>query len=97
MSDMPDEYLLQFGRRVIPFLEGHIYIDAFSFDLVRISDCCCLCNSFMADQRRFDFSSADPVPGDIDDVVYPAHEPVVAVLVHPGAVTGEVFPGNLEK
>ena len=44
----------------------------------------------MADQRALDLGRADAVAGDVDHVVDAAHEPVIAVLVAPAAVAGEV-------
>ena len=48
----------------------------------------------MADQRVLDFGGRDPVPRDVHDVVDPAQQPQVAVLVALGTVAGEVTPGE---
>ena len=45
----------------------------------------------MRDQRAFDLGGAEPVAGDVDHVVDAAGDPVVAVLVAPAAVAGEVL------
>src|SRR5262247_345985 len=45
----------------------------------------------MRDQRGLDLSGAEPVAGDVDDVVDAARDPVVAVLVTPAAVAGEIL------
>src|SRR5262249_4968700 len=45
----------------------------------------------MRDQRGLDLGGAEPVAGDVDDVVDAASDPVVAVLVAPAAVAGEVL------
>jgi hypothetical protein len=44
----------------------------------------------MGDERRLDLGGGQPVPGDVDDVVDPAGDPEVAVLVPPGAIAYEV-------
>src|SRR5437879_7788925 len=49
----------------------------------------------MAHQGGLDLHRADPVAGDVDHVVDAAHEPEAAVLVDPGAVSGEVLAGDL--
>ena len=46
----------------------------------------------VVDERRLDFEGRDPVAGDVHDVVDPAEQPDVAVVVALGAVTGEVDP-----
>ena len=47
----------------------------------------------MGDQRALDLGGAEPVAGDVDHVVDPAGDPVIAVLVAPAAVAGEVLAG----
>ena len=42
------------------------------------------------DQRRLDLGGRDPVAGHVHDVVDPAEQPEVAVVVELGAVAGEV-------
>ena len=44
----------------------------------------------VGDEGGFDFGGGEPVPGDVHDVIDPAQEPDVAVLVLLGAVAGEV-------
>ena len=51
----------------------------------------------MADQGALHLGGADAVAGDVDDVVDAAHEPVVAVLISPGAVAGEVHARELDE
>ena len=45
----------------------------------------------MGDQRALDLGGAEPMAGDIDDVVDAAGDPVIAVGVAPAAVAGEIF------
>src|SRR5690606_17652671 len=49
-----------------------------------------LCHHVVRYQRRLDLHGAEAVTRDIDHVVDAAHDPEVAVVVAPGAVTGEV-------
>ena len=44
-----------------------------------------------------DFGGAHAVTGDVDDVVHAAGDPVVAVLITPAAVAGEVDAGELDE
>src|SRR5699024_12479552 len=48
----------------------------------------------VGDQGRFDLGGGQAVPGDVHDIVHPAQQPDVAVLVVLGAVTGEVGAGE---
>ncbi|MNM96270.1 hypothetical protein D3C81_1087390 [compost metagenome] len=60
---------------------------------MRIAHHRCLGDRVVQHQRAFHFGSADAVAGDVDHVVDPAGDPVVAVLVAAGAVAGEVVAG----
>ena len=44
----------------------------------------------MSDQRAFDFGGAETMAGDVEYVVDATGDPVVAVLVAPRAVAGEI-------
>lgn len=46
----------------------------------------------MSYQGIFDFSRADSMPTNIDDVIDPTCDLDVAVLVEKGAITGEIVP-----
>src|ERR1700752_594700 len=45
----------------------------------------------MCDQRTFNLRSAHTMAGDVDDIVDAPGDPVIAVLIAPTAVAGEVF------
>ena len=47
----------------------------------------------VGDQGTLDLGGTHPVSGDIDDVVDPAGDPVVAVFVTPASVTGQIVAG----
>ncbi len=47
----------------------------------------------MSDQRTLDLGGAEPMAGDVDHVVHPSRDPVIAVLVAAAAVAGEVLAG----
>src|SRR5262249_42730825 len=44
----------------------------------------------MAHEFALDFGGADPMTGDIENVVDPTHNPKVTILVLPAAISGEV-------
>ena len=90
-AHMAGQDLLEVVRRLLAVLQGHVHVDALALDVVGIADHRCLGDRLVADQRGLDLGRAEPVAGDVDDVVDPAHEPVVAVLVHARAVAGEVL------
>ena len=68
--------------------------DGLPFQVVRAADDGGLSHLGVGHQRGLHFHGAQPVPAHVDDVVDPAHQPVVAILVHPGAVAGEVAARN---
>jgi hypothetical protein len=47
----------------------------------------------MRDQRAFDLGGAHAMAGDVDHVVDPAGDPVIAVGVAAAAVAGEILAG----
>ena len=46
----------------------------------------------MAHQRAFDLDRGEPVPGHVEHVVNPPHDPEVAVGILAGVVTGQILP-----
>ena len=81
------------AQRVVAFLAGverDERVDRRALDLVGHADHRGLGDLGMADQRAFDFGGADAVAGDVDHVVDPAGDPVIAVLVAAAAVAGEI-------
>ena len=57
--------------------------------------CCSPDNSslgtlWMQPKGAFDFSSADTVPTDIDDIIHSACDPVEAILISPTTISCEV-------
>ena len=74
--------------------QGDVAIDALALDVVRVADHRRLGDLGVADQRAFDLGGAEPVAGDVEHVVDPAGDPVIAVLVAAAAVAGEIFAGD---
>ncbi len=74
-------------------LQGDIGVDTLALDVVRESDHRGLGHPLMAHQGALDLRRAQPMAGDIDDVVHPAGDPVVPVLVAPAAIAGEILAG----
>ena len=61
-----------------------------TLELVRLADNGRLRDLWMAHEGGLNLGVADPVSRDIEDVVCSSLDPEVAVLVHPGDVTGQV-------
>ena len=59
---------------------------------VRLADDRGLGNCWMIGQRILDFERADQMPGGLDDIVSPAHEPEIAVSILFHQITGQVEP-----
>ncbi len=57
---------------------------------MRVADHRRLGDVFVGDQRRFDLGGAEPMARDVQHVVHPAGDPVIAVLVAAAAVAGEI-------
>ena len=74
-------------------LAGHqrdVGVDALALDRVRVADHRGLGDLGVGDEGGFDLGRAHAVAGDVDHVVDPAGDPVVAVGVAAAAVAGEV-------
>ena len=83
--------LLERVARLLADDQGDVAVDALALDVVRIADHRRLGDRGVADQRAFDLGGAEPVAGDVEHVVDPAGDPVIAVLVAAAAVAGEIF------
>src|SRR5438132_10074820 len=49
----------------------------------------------MTDERTLNFHGSDSMTRNVDHVIDSSHDPQVAVLIAPGAVTGEIHARNL--
>ena len=87
------QFLAQLLARLLAGHQRDIGVDALALDVVRIADHGGLRDFRMRDQRGLDFGGADAMAGDIDHVIDAAGDPVVAVLVAPAAVAGEILAG----
>src|ERR1700689_2252833 len=67
-----------------------VNIDALSFDVVRKSDHSGLSDGWMSHQSAFYFGGAQPVTGDIDDIVHSACDPVITVGIAARAIAREI-------
>src|SRR5664279_475333 len=87
----------EFGTKFLVLLgadhQSHIGIDALALDVMRIANDGGLRDLFMRDERTLHFRRPEPVTGDIDDIIDPASDPVIAVRVPAAAVAGEIFAG----
>src|SRR5262249_15628688 len=88
------QLLAQGLARLGPGLERDVGIDSLALDVVRIAHDGGLRRLGVGDERALDLGGAHAVAGNVDHVVDPAGDPVIAVLVAPAAVAGEVFAGE---
>ena len=89
---MGPECLLQFrtgGRRRFQRDEGY---QGLPLDVVGFADHGRLGHVLVADQGAFHFGRADPMPGDVQDIVDAADDPIVPRAVPATSVAGEVTP-----
>ncbi len=70
--------------------EGHERDDRLAGVIVGLPDDGSLGDSLMGDQRRLHLGGRQPMAGDVDHVVDPADDPVIAVLVEPGGVSHQI-------
>ena len=84
-------------RRARPAVSTHVGVDALALDRVREADHRRLGHRLVRHERALDLGGAEPVPGHVQHVVDAAGDPVVAVLVAPAAVAGEVVARVLRE
>ena len=89
--------MYQLGPEVLRALgsgdRGNVGIYPLAFDAVRVTDNRRLGDRLMGDQCAFHFGCSQPVAGNINDIVNPPGDPVIAILIAPGAVAGEILSG----
>gem|GEM_PF-4032660 len=94
-ADLIAHMLDEFGaQRFVAGLarhQRHIAIDALSLDMVRIADHGRLRNGAVGDERRFHLCGSKTVAGHVQHVIDAAGDPVIAILVAPAAIAGEVL------
>ena len=95
LVDVGAKLLPQCLAGLLPGFERDEGGDPLSLQIVGLAHDGRLGHQRMADQRTLDLHRREPMAGDVDHVVDAAHDPVVAVLVAPGAVTGEVAAGDV--
>ena len=94
-ADLLAHPLSQLGAQrlagLVAGFQGDVGIDRLTLDIVRIADTGRFGDLGMRHQRAFDLGGADTVAGDVDHVVDPAGDPVIAVGVAARAVAGEIL------
>ena len=65
-----------------------------TFDLMRTTNCCCLCNRWMTYQRTFNLNCRESMAGNVKHIINPTHNPVVAVFILPCVITGKILSWN---
>ena len=76
---------LQRVARLDAGVERHISVDAGALDVVRIADHRRLGDERVGDERALHLGGAEPVAGDVEHVVDPAGDPVIAVARRGGS------------
>src|SRR5205085_9103100 len=87
-------FLQRISRRATAFKRDE-RDDGRAFQLVWLSDDGCLSHRLMRHQSAFDLGRAETMTGDVDDVVDPAHDPEIAVLISARTIAGKIDAGNL--
>mmetsp|Transcript_39376 Transcript_39376/g.70554 ORF Transcript_39376/g.70554 Transcript_39376/m.70554 type:complete len:438 (-) Transcript_39376:1019-2332(-) len=90
LTDGHYQRLAQILRGVPPLHQRDVGVDALPLDRVLVRHHSRLSARLVAHQRGLHLRRADPMSGHVDHVVDAAGDPVVAVLVAPRAVAGEV-------
>jgi hypothetical protein len=90
LADLHDEVLAQLVVDLVAVLDGHEGVDGLARQLVVDAHHGRLGHGLVLDQRRFDLRRGEPVAADVDDVVDSSADPVVALVITPGAVAGEL-------
>ena len=97
-ADRREQLLAQLIRRLVAGLQGDERRDDLAAQLVRHAGHARFGDGRVAQERRLDLDRADPVIGDLDDLVGATGEPDVAVLVDVGGVADVVDrPGTLRQ
>src|SRR5690606_28971747 len=87
-ADMRPQFRLQRRAAVHAGNQGDVAVNPLTLDIVRIADHGGLGDEIVAYQRAFDLGRAHAVAGDVDDIVHPSGDPVIAVRVAAAAVAG---------
>src|SRR5271166_3642681 len=94
--DLPDHGVLysfaQLLAWLVPWFQRHVEIGGPAFDFVFRRYHCRFGDLLHEQAGRLDLLGPEPVPGDVDDVVDPAQDAIVAVSRLQGTVIGEIGP-----
>src|SRR5260370_12004097 len=88
---MVTQFALQIVRSVDSAFQGRESDRAWSVKCVRLADDSRFCDSHMTHQRALDLRRAEPVPGDIKDVVDAPDDPKISILIASRTVAGEII------
>jgi carotenoid cleavage dioxygenase len=72
------QFLAELRARFEAYAQNDKDVDRIALDVVRQGNCGGLGHGRVRDQRRFDLGRAEPVAGNLDDVVGPADDPEIA-------------------
>jgi len=94
---MGDQGLFEFIRLGHVVVQRDVSEDALAFDVMGESDDRRFRDIRMRSESRFDFRGAQPVTGNVDDVIDTAGDFVIAVGIALRAVAGEIRAGKLNE
>ena len=85
------QFRFEIAVRLLARVQSHVAIDPLPLDIVRIADDGGFGHFGMQDQRALDLGGAHAVARDVDDIVHPPRDPVIAVFIAAASVAGEIF------
>ena len=92
LTHLRDEFGSELVRRLYRGIQRHITINSLSLDVVRKSNNGRFRDSGVCHKCTLDFGRTHPVPGNIDDIVHPAGDPVISVFVPSASIARKIFP-----
>ena len=92
---MRHEFFPQVVRFLHTRLESYICVNGLTLDIMGIAYNGGLGHLFMGNEGAFNFRGPQSVPGNIDNVIDPAHELIIAVFVPGGSIAGIIESGAL--
>src|SRR5881296_1888684 len=84
------QFVLQLFAWPLVFAQHHEGLHDLTADRIRLADDRRFHNGRMLDQGAFHFKWTDPITGALDDIIAPADEPKISVLIARGAVPREI-------
>ncbi len=94
LAHLQDEFLAEGVVRLVTVLDGYKCVDSLAGKLISNTHDGRLGNRVMLDKRGLDLGSGQAVARHVDDIVDTATDPVEALVVATGTVSGELERGQ---